>query len=80
VSFKIKFYCQEKIIIEFIRKKAFYTRTCSPAKCDLEERCITDPKCIPKPPAFPIWAIAIAVIVIIIVLILFFVFRGIVHR
>jgi len=50
------------------------TRTCSPAKCDLEERCITDPKCIPKPPAFPIWAIAIGVIVIII-LILFILYK-----
>jgi PGF-pre-PGF domain-containing protein len=54
------------------------TRTCTPSGCDLEERCIADPKCIPKPPAFPIWAIAIAMVVII--LILFFVFRGIVHR
>jgi PGF-pre-PGF domain-containing protein len=48
------------------------TRTCTPSKCDLEERCIEDSKCIPS--RLPTWVIAIAVIVIII-LILFVLYK-----
>jgi PGF-pre-PGF domain-containing protein len=42
------------------------TRTCTPSKCDLEERCIEDPKCIPPKP--PTWVIAIAIVIIILIL------------